>query len=38
MLEELLGMGDFELFQEIKSKYDGQLARDPTFIVVSKME
>ena len=37
MLEDLLAVGDFGLFQEVKTKYDGQLARDPTFIVVSLM-
>lgn len=35
MLQDLLNVGDFALFKEIKEKYDPQLKRDPTFIVVS---
>jgi hypothetical protein len=37
MLEELLAVGDFGLFKEIKEKYDPQLNRDTTFIVVSNI-
>eukprot|EP00347_Sterkiella_histriomuscorum_P016317 403353649 len=32
MLPELIQVGDFGLFKEIKEKYDQELNRDPTFI------
>lgn len=36
MLPELIQVGDFGLFKEIKDKYDSALSRDPTFIEVSR--